>query len=77
MDGGMLLAPATPLTTGPLELRLVMEELSNSADGEMVEDGIIVGGVATLEKPIVLVGVVEEEKVLLGDSAALMLAVLL
>lgn len=73
----MLLAPATPLTTGLLELRLVMEEFSNSADAEMVEDGIVVGGIATLEKLIVLVGVVEEGKVLLGDSAALMLAVLL
>jgi hypothetical protein len=65
-----------------LALRLVVEELDlKLADGEMVEEGIVVG--ASVGRSVRLKGlpvvdeVLEGETLLLGGCAALILAVLL
>jgi hypothetical protein len=66
---------------GKLALRLVVEELDKLADGEMAEEGIVVGGSVdrnvTLEGLLVHDVVLEGEIVLLGGCAALILTVLL
>ena len=70
-------APGAPLITRPLPLRLINEELSTPANGELEEDGVIVGGSIMLEVLLKLIGVLGGGTALLGGSAVLILTVLL
>jgi hypothetical protein len=74
-------APGAPLILGPVVLKLVVEGLKKLADGEIVEEGIVVGGSIeesiTLKGLLVLDGVLEGEIAVLGGCAASILTVLL